>query len=536
MLPVSSGVSGTAAVGSPIPNATVGLVDSNGNTLSGTTAADGSFTISGTAGLTPPFMLKVASGGTNLYSVSADSNTSTTINVTPLTDMIVRSWYGAQGTAVGSAFASPASNTPPNPTDVFALGTTVTSMVQPWLAAQGVNTASFNPISTSFEAGTGTGIDAVIGLTTDSASGGNITAVINPNPSAQNPTKQNITITPSVGSGLTITSTPTVGGNQGSPTTTNVAVPTNQTQQTALAGMFATLTSFANTVNTKGAGLQASDIAPYVDPGYLNDGEDGTYFENNAVTFFNSGQTLSFTGLQIDSLDTVNNVADVSFQISQGGLSQTVDLIVRLAGGSWLIWGDQCVAAAQVMTRAWNWGTNYASENQLSQYTKTIQLVVDDVQQGNVSSVTVSGPGVPNGSAAVPLVCSYNPADCNNSNCPICDNSHGSSDTQRYFELDLPYWPAVGAKYTFTLTTGSGSPTYTATVGNEYGFDSLGNPLAADYPVLTLTGASASLTFSDLLSGNPTLVTGTVYVPIWSYAGTEQLHFNLEGPEVRAPM
>ena len=526
-LPVSSGVSGTVAVGSPISNATVGLVDSTGKTLSGTTASDGSFTIFGTAGLTPPFMLKVASGSTNLYSVSGDSNTSTTINVTPLTDMIVRSWCGAQGTTVDSVFASPATSSLPNPTDVFALGTTVTSMVQPWLVAQGVNTASFNPISTSFQAGTGTGIDAVIGLTTDSASGGTITAVINPNPSTQNPTTQNITITPSVGSGLTITSTPTTVQGAGTPTAMTVAVPTNQTQQGALAGIFATLTNFGNTVNSQGVNLQASDIAPYVDPNYLNDGEVGTYFETSAASFFSSGQTLSFTGLQIGSLDTTNNVANVTFQVAQGGISNTVDLVFKLVGGSWLISGDQQEAATQVTTEAWNWGHNYSSENQPFQYTQTTKLVVDDVQN-IVLSATVSGPGITNGPASVPMVC----ANDNTNSLPACGNSHGSSDTKRYFELDQSFWPAVGAQYVFTLTTTSGGPyQYTATVGNRYGFATDGvTPVPADYPLVALTGSSASLTFNKLLSGNPTVVTGTVYVPIWSYAGTDQLHFNLQGP------
>ena len=57
----TGGVSGVAASGKAIANAAVTLVDSKGKTASGTTGADGSFTIS-SAGLTPPFMLKVVAG------------------------------------------------------------------------------------------------------------------------------------------------------------------------------------------------------------------------------------------------------------------------------------------------------------------------------------------------------------------------------------------------------------------------------------------------------------------------------------------
>jgi hypothetical protein len=305
----------------------------------------------------------------------------------------------------------------------------------------------------------------------------------------------------------------------GSPTYTNIAVPTTETEKSALAGIFTTLTNIGNRVNQKGSSLQGSDLAPYVDSNYLNDGQDAASWENETASFLATGQTLSFYGLQINSLDTVSNVADVSFEISQGGQSDKVGLTMRLVGGSWLVSGNHHVAAVQALTRAWDWGTNYANQGQSSQYTQTTSLVVQDILQDNVVSATVSGPGI-TGTISVPMVCSYDGV--------LCGNSHGSSNTQRYFQYDFSYWPAVGDIYTFTLTTTSGGPySYTATVGNMYGYAD-GNPVPADYPVITLTNPS-SLSFNDLLSG-PVTVTGTVYIPIWSYTGIEQLHFNLEGP------
>jgi len=518
--PTASTVTGTAATGAPIAGATVTLVDSTGAVRTSTTAADGTFQIN-TAGLTPPFLLKVPSTSGDLYSVSGDGNLSTTVNLTPLSDIIVRSWYGAQSIDPASAFADPATSPPPAPTNVFALGTMVSNLMQPWLEAQGVNAAGFSAISTSFQAGTGTGIDGVISLTSVSTSGGTITAVINSGgPSVQNPTQQNIIITPSSGT-LSITSTATTVNGQGSPTSSSIAVATTAAAKTALAGIFTTLTNIANKVNQKGSSLQGSDLAPYVDPTYQNDGQDAASWENETASFLATGQTLSFYGLQINSLDTTNNVADVSFQVTQGGQSDTVGLTMGLVGSSWLVTGNHHVAGVQVMTRAWDWGPNYANQGQPSEYTQTTSLVVQDVLQNNVVSATVSGPGTGNIDVPVPMVCSYDGV--------LCGNSHGSSNTQRYFQYDFSYWPAVGEQYTFTLTTASGGPyTYTATVGNEYGFEADGVTwVPADYPVITLTGPSFS--FNDLTNG-PVTVTGTVYIPIWSYTGIEQLHFNLQGP------
>ena len=67
--------------------------------------------------------------------MSADPNANTTINVTPLTDMIVRSWYTVQGTTVNTAFTSPGTYSPPTPTDVKVISSVVLSIVQGWLQA-----------------------------------------------------------------------------------------------------------------------------------------------------------------------------------------------------------------------------------------------------------------------------------------------------------------------------------------------------------------------------------------------------------------
>ena len=106
--PTASTISGTAATGNPIESAQVTVLDSTGATASGTTGTDGSFSISFSEPK-PPYILKVTtSSGTTLYSVSADSETTTTINITPLTDMIIRLWYAVQNGSVEDSFTNPA--------------------------------------------------------------------------------------------------------------------------------------------------------------------------------------------------------------------------------------------------------------------------------------------------------------------------------------------------------------------------------------------------------------------------------------------
>src|SRR5262245_60504306 len=120
---VTATVRGTASLGAAIAGAAVTLVDFAGNVRTGTTASDGSFGFS-TGGLTPPFLVKVVTAtdsgefpaGTTLYSVSALPNPSQRINVHVLTDVMVRSFYSAQGINVNNAFTSPTgANAPPSP-------------------------------------------------------------------------------------------------------------------------------------------------------------------------------------------------------------------------------------------------------------------------------------------------------------------------------------------------------------------------------------------------------------------------------------
>ena len=105
--PASTTITGTAAAGAPIVG-TVTIKDSSTPAKDKfvTIAADGKYTID-VSGLTAPFMLRAdgAVGGRtySLYSAAASADVNGTINITPLTDLIVAN---IAGQIAGSYYAS----------------------------------------------------------------------------------------------------------------------------------------------------------------------------------------------------------------------------------------------------------------------------------------------------------------------------------------------------------------------------------------------------------------------------------------------
>ena len=155
-------ISGTVSTGAPVTRATVSLVDSLGTARSGKTDTKGNYKIR-TTGIKPPFMLKVPTNSGTLYSVSADYDTTTTVNLTPLTDIILRSWCGTKVTDAATAFGNPVGFPPPAPADVLLLHTALQNTIEPWLQAGGINISGFNAISMPFKAD-GIGVNRLLGL------------------------------------------------------------------------------------------------------------------------------------------------------------------------------------------------------------------------------------------------------------------------------------------------------------------------------------------------------------------------------------
>jgi chitodextrinase len=101
-------------------------------------------------------------GQTSLYGVATSSGTA---NVHPFTDLIIRNWYGSEGSDVDTAFGSTgALPSPPTTADISTIQTVVRDILSTWLQQEGVDASSFNLITSSFDANE-SGFDEVLEYT-----------------------------------------------------------------------------------------------------------------------------------------------------------------------------------------------------------------------------------------------------------------------------------------------------------------------------------------------------------------------------------
>lgn len=157
----SLAVTGVAATGAPLANATLQIYGSNGVAILATPvtiAADGTYSATIPGDANGPFVFEVDNGTEKIYSVLPDKN-GNVVNVTPLSNLIAAklSPTGNPSTLASELAASTATVTP-------AATTTVTSAVmtalQPLATALGLGN-SVNPLTTTFSAN-GTGLDRML--------------------------------------------------------------------------------------------------------------------------------------------------------------------------------------------------------------------------------------------------------------------------------------------------------------------------------------------------------------------------------------
>jgi hypothetical protein len=160
-------LTGTAATGAPIAG-TVVAIDINGkSSLPATTSATGAFTVD-VAGLTAPFILSITgtSNGKQVFLSSIATAAGQTVNITPLTDLIVSAAAGVPGGNSLTNLCTPVDSVLPKGclTALTEAAKTanlnnavqkVKEMIAP------LNTADTNPLTGAFEAN-GQGFDAIL--------------------------------------------------------------------------------------------------------------------------------------------------------------------------------------------------------------------------------------------------------------------------------------------------------------------------------------------------------------------------------------
>jgi len=361
----ANNMTGTAATGSPIAGSAVTLVDSAGKQVTTKTDSAGQYALS-TVGLTAPFLVSVVTSaaspngypaGRTFYGVS-DQAAPTVINITPLTDLLIRDWYAAQSSPVDieTAFAQPASNPPPTAGEAQLLNAAILDFVQPVLQQDGVDPVGLDFISGAFSAN-GQGLDAALAqikpIIYDSA-GTTASVTID----TTGTTTENTTVTASAGGLKVATTTSDSASGAASSIVTSAIVPTSSAESSALSGVQATLDRLSAVIQSKGSALQASDLAPFFDGNFL-DGGLTTAEEEQLITPLAGATVDSDVITQVKSYDGSNNLLGVvaTLNVTQNGSdfpselgygSPDVGLIFKQeSDGSWLLYGNQQEANAR---------------------------------------------------------------------------------------------------------------------------------------------------------------------------------------------
>lgn len=526
-------LSGTAATGQAVANAVITITGAAGGTVTATSGADGSYTAD-VSSLTAPYLEKISTGtGTVLYSVGAAAGT---VNIHPLTDLIVRAWYEAQGKTADAAFADPAGNPPPTATEVAVVASVVQKVVAKWLTDNGIDPTQFDPITTSFKAD-GTGFDAVLDtLTIDHSNPA--APVITINAGASGTQTTNLTVG---GTGDISASTTLTAGGVTSTSFTSAFVPASAAAKTALSGVLTTLSNMAAVINAKGASLTAADISPFVDSAYLGGGENATQFATSMASDM-AGNTLdSFTVDHIVSFDSVNNIISIDGKVTvtSGGTKvvQEVNengdgLIFKLqSDGSWKFFGNQQRAKINLKTETSRRLANPACTG-CSGVFYDLQIQVG-APVGAVTSATVTGNI---GGSTQTLSMTKNSGTFTDSSSGLVteqfDLLSGVSST--FYVLASPSeFPPAGSSYTIHVVfADSSTADYTRVLGAS---TSEAMTLQAGVESTVGHSASASLDHPVTLSWNLPVTFPIASVEIYGdVADTNGNHCNITGPDLAA--
>jgi hypothetical protein len=343
-----TGVTGTAATGTPLAGVPVTLKDRANLSSATTTEANGRFRVD-TSGLAPPFLLRASpTGAAPLYSVSIDSSSSGTINITPLTDTAVRSWYLLKNQSVDAAFASAATLPAPNSTQAASILQALAPVMQLAAQANGVTLDSATDLIAAPFSANGSGLDQVLASTQVTQRSGGFDLQI----TAGGATQDTSIDLDAAGGTITAATTTTTQAGATTRSRATTYVPVQDAQIAAIAAIQQLLDNGAATINQRGSALSASDMAPYFDPALLNGGENLTQYLANVVSLMSHATNVSMTITQLQAVDAVAGTASavVTMNYTAGGQagSQANEFHFRKVGGAWLISGDGQVARIRV--------------------------------------------------------------------------------------------------------------------------------------------------------------------------------------------
>ncbi len=376
----TNSLSGIVAAGSPVAGI-VNIKGANGAEASSTIASNGTFNID-VSGLTAPYVL-YAEGTVNGRSVSMYSAAvaTGTINITPITDFILR--YALAGTDPAAAYAG-WSTTQVTADALSTAETSVQNQLEPVLAAASVP-GTANLMTDAFTADH-TGMDLVLDTTAISYSGADATVT-------------------NLVTGSTYTdSVASPSGAAGLPPSDQAATAASLTDAETIAAFWQAVTTLFAAQPSQ-AQIDAT-LAPMIAADYLEDGRDKA---SQLVNFeIPAGMTFAPTIVKaiIPAPAGYTKAYEIRVVAALGSVSMTVETIMSYNGANWFWYGN----------RAW---TSYllrplaemkVSSAGTASFTTSLGLVMNDETYDNpactvkmyaycngVRSAIITGPGLPAG-------------------------------------------------------------------------------------------------------------------------------------------
>ena len=157
-------VAGVSATGHAMAGALITMKDATGKSTLTESSDQGRFSLS-TAGLKGPFLIKADDGrGHVLFGLAAGPGGA---NVTPVTDLMARTWFAGHGSTPEAAFADMNAHPAPDARSLSVLDKNFAALLDKSLTAEGLDSQNFSLASTSFNADS-RGFDAVLDHTSAS--------------------------------------------------------------------------------------------------------------------------------------------------------------------------------------------------------------------------------------------------------------------------------------------------------------------------------------------------------------------------------
>ena len=471
--PAAKTISGVAAAGAPIIGS-VTIKDSTTPTAQTKTvfiAADGKYTVD-VSDLKAPYMVRadgyVGGNEYHLYSAATQADVGGTINITPLTDLIVANIAGS----IAKTYFDNDSFTGLTAAQLTAQSDALRAKLLPVLQAVGVS-SSIDLLRASFSTDH-TGLDAaldILKVTTDTTTGvATITNII---------TQQQMTSNVTTGTYTGVLDD-----------TTGVATGITDIQK--ISAGFKTFSA-----------LFATSVPSETNPTLLSLFDSATFLMEgqNLASFLSEITTeqdiigISFTNISIQSIDTTAGTAVVAFDVILNGMVANDGPkpfhMIKKTDGKWYMQGDQYIAHVKVESRA-----EFRPSDSTQQKNTGLNINIEDRGGKGITSAVVTGKGITNPVTLVNQI---------NNNWFTIQTTNGNTGNMYFMnDTQITAIADTGEVYTVQLYIGSTlTATYTEKLRKR---PYLNNELtAASFPTITsptmtemraFTGGNATVTWT----------------------------------------